>query len=294
MRSYVVVVLAVFAVTTSNCACGSGPDLICAYAKPYATGWKKVNGPLPAEGSGGPSIEPRSAQTLVYGGQSFQAKMGFSGGPIATLRFGIENACYFEIPVHPELASESVYDDIESDVAGDIGIAKTAAGMTGQFDVEFDYPSYGAGSNLRIAKLDGQLVDTSGNVSSRGDLGFMTVCTSDGLCEEVPDAGAGGTVAIASCSDGNVCSEILEGSASAYQGQCDMNGQQGSTSPCDRSKYGGGPACMGGTIMSQGQPVKANILWKPGYCAMFPNIDTKTTCTMDLKGTPTGTHCTRP
>lgn len=294
MRSCVVVVLAVFAVTSSSCACGTGPSLICAYSTPFATGWKKVNGPLPTEGSGGPNVEPSTATTFVYGGQSFQAAMGFSGGPISTLRFGVENECYFEIPVHPERASQSTFNDIESDVAGDIAIAKTAAAASGQFSLEFDYGSFGAGSHVRIAALEGQLVDTSGNVSGHAGLGSLTVCTSNGRCEDTPDPGPSGPVAIASCSDGNVCSEILEGDASAYKTQCQVNGQVGATSPCDRSTYGGGPACMGGTITSQGKPVKANILWKPGYCAQFPNVDTKGTCELDLKGTPTGTQCTKP
>jgi len=193
MRSYVVAVFAVFAVTSSSCACGTGPSLICAYATPIATGWKKVNGPLPADGSGGPNVQIDTTTWFVQGGQTFNAPLSFSGGPIATVRIGVEGECYFEIPVHPERASQSTFNDIESDVAGDIAIAKTAAMPSGQFKVEFDYSRLGAPSLLRIAGLEGQLVDTSGRVSQRASIGSLTICQADGQCDDTPPATGGGS-----------------------------------------------------------------------------------------------------
>jgi hypothetical protein len=102
--------------------------------------------------------------------------------------------------------------------------------------------------------------------------------------------GSGTGEAIASCSDGKVCSEILEGNAAAYADQCSKEGNQGSTAPCDAS-YKGGPACLGASFTASGQRVKGNFFWKPDYCASTNNqINTYGTC-CDLSGRPTGTHC---
>jgi hypothetical protein len=99
----------------------------------------------------------------------------------------------------------------------------------------------------------------------------------------------GGDEAIASCTDENACIEITGGDAAAFKAQCDGEGNQGSTSPCPSNS--GGPTCLGATITSSGVRLPANVYWHANFCSLNPHIDTRTTCTVDLGGSPSGAHC---
>lgn len=112
--------------------------------------------------------------------------------------------------------------------------------------------------------------------------------------EEAGGSSSGGSNsrAIASCSDGKACSEIISGDAEAFAEQCSRQGNRGAQSPCPESYKGSGaPSCRNATWTSAGVKVKGNYYWNSNYCAQTSDmINTYGTC-CDLNGTPGGRHC---
>jgi hypothetical protein len=96
--------------------------------------------------------------------------------------------------------------------------------------------------------------------------------------------------------DPNACIEITGGPEVSDQQALDAFRAQCARDPQTTFQLGGrpgpkGPTCMRATISSSGVQLAANVYWHPEFCQKSgETIDTRTTCTVDLKGDAEGAH----
>jgi len=123
---------------------------------------------------------------------------------------------------------------------------------------------------------------SSGSTSSSGSISSSSGGTS---------SSGSSTTGKGSCTDAatRVCTELVEGSGTAFEAQCDEDGTYRAL-PCavTSPRY----TCKGAKTTSAGSANVTNIYWPSDFCTRYPNTDLARTCTT-LGGTGSGTPCPR-
>ncbi len=252
-------------------------------------------GPMPAGDSSSDAVAlaiPVASNTTSAAPMlDFSYAVPFSGGPLNGVRIAIGETCYFEVPIDRSRADDSSDpEEWDSTLEEAISRAIDASATEGTLYISGEVSEWLNLPDAVAADYGFQVRGDDNRWSPTEAGGRLTLCTEEDDCS--PGGGGGG--ALASCSNQDACLELTGGEVAPFQTQCEGEGD-GSifrTGPCPSN--GGGPTCLDATITSSGVRLPANVYWAADFCSRNPHIDTQTTCTADLGGTPSGTHCSPP